>query len=67
MQAGTFMLVSGPNNPLEILSPQFVSSLSDEQLEEIAGEDLGLRRRRIALAKEVKDLEVGKKILAGMS
>jgi hypothetical protein len=41
--------------------------LSDEQLEEIAGEDLGLRRRRIALAKEVKDLEVGKKILAGIS
>jgi hypothetical protein len=67
MQAGTFMLVSGPNNPLKVLSPQFVSSLSDEQLEEIAGEDLGLRRRRIALAKEVKDLEVGKKILAGIS
>jgi hypothetical protein len=67
MQAGTIMLVSGPNNPLKILSPQFVSSLSDEQLEEIAGEDLGLRRRRIALAKEVKDLEVVKKILAGIS
>jgi hypothetical protein len=67
MQASSFVLVNGPNNPLKILSPQFVSSLSDEQLEEIAGEDIGLRRRRIALAKEVKDLEVGKKILVGIS
>jgi hypothetical protein len=67
MQASAFMLVNGPNNPLKILSPQFVSSLSDEQLEEIAGEDIGLRRRRIALVKEVKDMEVGKKILAGVS
>jgi hypothetical protein len=67
MQASGFLLVTGPNNPLKILSPQFVSSLSDEQLEEIAGEDIGLRRRRIALAKEVKDMEVGKKILAGVS
>ena len=62
-----FILVTGPNNPLKILSPQFVSSLSDEQLEEIAGEDIGLRRKRTALDKEVKDLEIGKKILAGVS
>ena len=67
MQAADFMLVTGPNNPLKILCPQFVSSLSDEQLEEIAGEDVGVRRRRTALAKEVKDLEIGKKILAGVS
>ncbi|CAD0115337.1 unnamed protein product [Aureobasidium uvarum] len=67
MQAADYLLVTGPNNPLKILSPQFVSSLSDEQLEEIAGEDIGLRRRRIALAKEVKDMEVGKKILAGVA
>jgi hypothetical protein len=67
MQAASFILISGPNNPLKILFPQFVSSLSDEQPEEIAGEDIGLRRRRITLAKEVKDLEVGKKILAGIS
>jgi len=26
-----------------------------------------MRRRRTALAKEVKDLEIGKKILAGIS
>jgi hypothetical protein len=67
MQASSFLLINGPSNPLKILSPQFVSSLSDEQLEEIAGEDIGLRRRRVAFAKEVKDLEVGKKILAGIS
>lgn len=67
MQAADYLLVTGPNNPLKILSPQFVSALSDEQLEEIAGEDIGLRRKRIALAKEVKDMEIGKKILAGVS
>lgn len=67
MQAGDYLLCTGPNNPLKIFSPQFVSSLSDEQLEEIAGEDIGMRRRRTALAKEVKDLEIGKKILAGVS
>ncbi|THX71492.1 dynamin GTPase [Aureobasidium pullulans] len=67
MQAADYLLVTGPNNPLKLFSPQFVSSLTDDQLEEIAGEDAGLRRRRIALAKEVKDMEVGKKILAGVS
>jgi hypothetical protein len=67
MQAADFQLVTGPKNPLKLFSPQFVSNLSDEQLEEIAGEDVGLRRKRVALAKEVKDLEVGKKILAGVS
>lgn len=66
MQAD-FVLVTGPDNPLKIFSPEFASSLSDEQLEEIAGEDIGLRRKRTALAKEVKDLEIGKKILAGVS
>jgi hypothetical protein len=67
MQAADYLLVTGPNNPLKILSPQFVSALSEEQLEEIAGEDIGLRRKRTALVKEVKDMEVGKKILAGVS
>lgn len=67
MQAADYLLVTGPNNPLKLFSPQFVSSLTDNQLEEIAGEDAGLRRRRIALAKEVNDMEVGKKILAGVS
>lgn len=67
MQASDYILITGPNNPLKIFSPQFVSLLSDEQLEEIAGEDVGMRRRRTALAKEVKDLEIGKKILAGVA
>lgn len=67
MQAADYLLVTGPSNPLKLFSPQFVGSLSDDQLEEIAGEDAGLRRKRTTLAKEVKDLEVGKKVLAGMS
>lgn len=67
MQAADYLLVTGPNNPLKLFSPEFVSALSDEQLEEIAGEDVGLKRKRAALEKEVRDMEVGKKILAGVS
>lgn len=63
MQAADFQLVTGPRNPLKLFSPQFVGSLSDEQLEEIAGEDAGLIRKRATLKKEVADLELGKKIL----
>ena len=63
MQAADFHLVNGPENPLKLFSPQFVSSLSNEQLEEIAGEDTALHRKRTALAKTVADLEVGRRIL----
>jgi hypothetical protein len=34
------------------------------QLEEVAGEDLTIKRRRVQLEKEQKDLEDGKKILS---
>ena len=34
------------------------------QLEEVAGEDLTLKRRRMQLKKENKDLEDGKRILS---
>ncbi|KAI5196864.1 dynamin GTPase [Aureobasidium subglaciale] len=67
MQAADYLLVTGPKNPLKLFSPQFVSSLNDDQLEEIAGEDAGTKRRRNAWAKEVKDMELGKKILVGVA
>jgi hypothetical protein len=37
--------------------------LNVDQLEEIAGEDAGLKRKRKTLTKEIKDLEAGKKTL----
>ncbi|KAB8071898.1 hypothetical protein BDV29DRAFT_11082 [Aspergillus leporis] len=48
MQAASFFLMTGEETPMSFFSSSFVSSLTDEQLEEIAGEDTGLRRKRTA-------------------
>ena len=63
MQVADFHLITGPDTPLGLFSPQFVGQLSEEQLAEIAGEDAGLKRRRASLKKAIKNLEEGKKIL----
>lgn len=63
MQAADHHLVSGVQTPLALFSPRFVSSLNMEQLELIAGEDLGTRRRRAQLNRDVASLEEAKKIL----
>ncbi|KAL9129208.1 MAG: hypothetical protein Q9217_002277 [Psora testacea] len=64
MQAVDFHLITGPRTPLKLFSPTFVVGLTATQLEEVAGEDLTLKRRRIQLEKEEKNLEEGKKILS---
>ncbi|KAF2201796.1 hypothetical protein GQ43DRAFT_370585 [Delitschia confertaspora ATCC 74209] len=64
MQAANFHLVNGPEAPLKLFSPSFVSELSEDQLVEIAGEDAALKRKRAALNKEIADLEAGKKVLS---
>ena len=64
MQAASYHLVTGPDTPLKLLSPSFVASLTSDQLEDIAGEDATLKRKRKTLMKELKDLEAGKKILS---
>ena len=63
MQASDYHLVTGPNSPLLLFSPSFVQDLTTDQLEEIAGEEPSLKRKRKALQKELKDLEAGRKIL----
>ena len=63
MQASDYHLVMGLGTPLKLFSPSFVSGLSPEQLEEVAGEDTSLKRMRKYLDKQIKDLEAGKKIL----
>ncbi|KAK2734158.1 hypothetical protein FQN55_002899 [Onygenales sp. PD_40] len=63
MQAADFHLVTGPETPIKQFSPAFVQGLSPEQLEEIAGEDAKLKRKRTQLRKEIKELEAGRKIL----
>ena len=64
MQAADYFLVTGPSSPLKLFSTTFVSGLSEGQLMDIAGEDVALRRKRVALAKEISDLEAGKKVIS---
>ncbi|KAH7049446.1 dynamin GTPase [Macrophomina phaseolina] len=63
-QAALYHLITGPNTPLRLFSPTWVSYLSDEQLEEIAGEDSLSKRKRQQLTKEMEDLEKGRRILS---
>lgn len=63
MQAADFHLVTGPDTPVRVFSPKFVSKLSPEQLETIAGEDISTKRKRAELEREIKSLEKAKKFL----
>ena len=64
MQAADHFLITGSRTPLTLFSPAFVAGMTPEQLEEVAGEDLTIKRRRVQLEKEQRDLEDGKKILS---
>ncbi|KAJ5186301.1 hypothetical protein N7449_011065 [Penicillium cf. viridicatum] len=63
MQAADHYLVTGPEAPMKLFSPSWVNDLSDERLEEIAGEGRASKRRRRQLQREVEDLESGKAVL----
>ena len=63
MQAADHFLVGGPDTPLTLFSPKFVVGLSAEQLEEIAGEDASVKRKRKMLNKKIQDLEAAKKVV----
>ncbi|XDG04757.1 hypothetical protein ABKA04_004372 [Annulohypoxylon sp. FPYF3050] len=56
-------LLDGENSPLKILSPEFTMSLDQDQLEVIAGEDMGSKRQRQALSWEIESLEAAIKVL----
>ena len=64
MQAADYYLIAGSGTPLTLFSPAFVAEMMPGQLEEVAGEDLTIKRRRLQLEKEQRDLEEGKKILS---
>ncbi|CAH0046282.1 unnamed protein product [Clonostachys solani] len=53
MQAADHFLVTGPNTPLKLFSPRFVSGLTPSQLDEVAGEEQNARRQRARLEKEI--------------
>lgn len=62
-QAADHGLITGPETPVKLLSPTFVSELTPEQLEAIAGEDIITRRKRKQLKRDIENLEKGKKVL----
>ena len=62
MQVVDYFLITGHDAPIKVFSPQFVSELTNEQLEAIAGEDLVSRRKREDLKRKIENLEAGKKI-----
>ena len=63
MQAADNHLVNGSETPLALFSPTFVSALTHEQLETIAGEDQGTKKTRARLKRDITSLEEAKKIL----
>lgn len=63
MQAADYHLVTGPQAPMNLLSSFWVNGLTNEQLEEVAGEDLKTKLKRRQLSKQIDDLEAGRKVL----
>ncbi|KAF2176646.1 hypothetical protein K469DRAFT_812765 [Zopfia rhizophila CBS 207.26] len=63
IHAAGYHLIHGPDTPLKLFSPSCVLELTQGQLQEIAGEDSSLKRKRAQLKKEIQDLEAGRKIL----
>ncbi|KAI0409965.1 dynamin GTPase [Xylaria palmicola] len=65
MHVADHILIAGPETPLKLFSPTFVTAMTEAQYfdREVAGEEPGVRRRRAALEKELGLLEQGRKIL----
>lgn len=64
MQAADHRLVTGPGTPMSLFSALWVDGLSTEELDEIAGEDMKIRRKRRRLQAEIEGLEAGRKVLS---
>lgn len=63
MHAADHHLITGPDTPLKLFSSAFIASMTPEQIEDIAGEDAVTKRKRLALKKEMRELEAGRRIL----
>ncbi|OJD27445.1 hypothetical protein ACJ73_01154 [Blastomyces percursus] len=63
-EAVDYHLITCRQTPLKQFSPAFVQDLSAEQLDEIAGKDPKLKRKRVQLRKEISELEVWKEDFA---
>ena len=64
MQVSDFFLVTGPDTPLTLFSPNFIAAMLPEQLEDVASEEPKVKNQRAKLEKAIKQLEEGNRILA---
>ncbi|KYG42578.1 hypothetical protein M433DRAFT_402747 [Acidomyces richmondensis BFW] len=62
-QATSHFLITGPETPLNLFTPTFVSGLTKEELEHIVGEALRMKRERARLKKDIASLTEAKHIL----
>ena len=63
MQGSDYHLLTGPSSPLRLFSTDFVSQLSESDLEIIAGEENSTKQLRKSLTDKIAALEKGKKLL----
>ncbi|KAJ5162314.1 hypothetical protein N7492_007706 [Penicillium capsulatum] len=56
-------LLMGKDAPMKLFAAPWVSGLSDEDLEDIAGESWINKQKRRQINKEIEDLEAGRKVL----
>ncbi|KAL2829301.1 P-loop containing nucleoside triphosphate hydrolase protein [Aspergillus pseudoustus] len=63
IQCTNYLLLNGPSKPMKLLSASLVFRLSEEQLQDIAGEDSVSQRKRQQLKQEIEDLEAARRIL----
>uniref|UniRef100_A0A0B7KRL1 GED domain-containing protein n=1 Tax=Bionectria ochroleuca TaxID=29856 RepID=A0A0B7KRL1_BIOOC len=63
MQVADDLLITGPETPLKIFSSELVSGMTDEELDDVAGEDPSVRRNREAIQEKINLLRKAMKIL----
>ncbi|KAL8807243.1 MAG: hypothetical protein Q9200_004740 [Gallowayella weberi] len=66
MQAVDRHLIQGPDAAVKVLTPAFISDLTEEQLERIAGEDLSKKRKRTDLTRQVENLTKARDLLVAV-
>lgn len=62
-QVISFFLLEGPCSPLQVFNAEFVMGLTEEALEEIAGEDEETTTRRAELTRSVERLSAALRVL----
>ena len=62
-QAADHFLITGPETPLRVFSPLFVSHMTEEQLERIAREEPHVEKQRKKLTNDIRSLRKAKRVL----